>query len=52
MEDLPISLAVCWKRTLAQGSHYFLSVSIPVGLFLGSHRFDVGLGWRASSSVI
>ena len=30
---LLISLAVCWKRTLAQGDLYFLSVSIPVGLF-------------------
>ena len=37
--------------SLAQGGLYFLSVSITVGLFLGYHRFDVCLGWRASSSV-
>ena len=31
-EDLLISLAVCWKRAIAQGGLYFMSVSIPVGL--------------------
>ena len=32
-----------YSMTFAQGGLYFLSVSIPVGLFFGSHRFDVGL---------
>ena len=32
MEDLLISLAVCWKGTLAQGGLHFLSVSVPVRL--------------------
>ena len=48
-KDLLISLTVCWKGTLAQGS--LVSVFVPVGLFLGSHRFDVDLVWGSSSSV-
>ena len=28
-------MAVCWKRTLALGGLYFLSVSIPVNIGLG-----------------
>ena len=32
MKDLYISLAVCWKGTLAQGGLHLLSVAVPVGL--------------------
>ena len=43
-----ISLAVCWKGTLAQHGIHFLSVSVPVRLL----QVDVDPGWRSSSSVI
>ena len=37
-EDLLISLAVCWKGTLAEGGLHFLSVSVLVSLL----RVDIG----------
>ena len=38
MKDLLISLAVCWKGTVAQGGLHFLSLSVPVFLL----QVDIG----------